>query len=943
MIDKSRLQDAINDYKQNFVSNIWGNEKYKWEAVKFFQDNWDVNAENFAAMLTLSLSKTSNLLASMNNFPARMIEIFAEKAPEEVRAMFIDLFDNSKDVVTRITDFKDKSLVLLKRYGNELGQHYQNENAISTYLWLRYPDKYYIYKYGEIKNVAEELGSYYSFKRGTYDDNLRNFYSFYDELCNEIKKDEELLRMFKTQLTDDCYSDPEYKTLTIDVGFYISRYYSKNKPSTTEDWFPTDYTPELTVDDWVELLNDPDVFTTGSLEIMKRMKDYGGQATCTQLAIKYGETKNFYNIGSSALARRVAKKTGCPVMDKDEENSRWWPILYIGRSAGKDDIGSYVWKLRNELSDAIDKVDMSGISLYTDASPSIWKISHGTESTGISDENKRIFMDRGVVVVHGTTKAKATSKVTQGELFTQSIKMGDYFYLCYGNRIQLLGQITSNEVVENPEIKDGWYERPYRVVAVPKNNLPYDGVKKWWTPNDNSTCIKVDDKPLFEELILKPYFGLTVMQLLGDTKEQHGYWWLNANPKIWSFSDITVGEVQSYTLYNDNGNKRRIFQNFLDAKAGDMIICYESNPVKQIVAIGKVSAEQDGERIYIEKIEGLSSPIDYQTLKSCSELEKMEYFNSPQGSLFKLTKGEYDFIVDLIREENPLVPIEIAEKYDKTDFLNEVYMTESRYDVLLSVLKNKKNIILQGAPGVGKTFAAKRLAYSIIGEMDESRIEFVQFHQNYSYEDFMMGFKPVNDGFELKYGIFYRFCQKAANQPDKEFFFIIDEINRGNMSKIFGELLMLIERDYRGTKTTLAYNGLTFTVPKNLYIIGMMNTADRSLAMIDYALRRRFSFFEIEPGFDSDGFIKYRNSLNNETFNELVIKVKELNKVICTDKSLGKGFSIGHSYFCGQSVCSDEWMQSVVDFDILPMLSEYWFDDSVKLQYWENILRGVFQ
>lgn len=201
----------------------------------------------------------------------------------------------------------------------------------------------------------------------------------------------------------------------------------------------------------------------------------------------------------------------------------------------------------------------------------------------------------------------------------------------------------------------------------------------------------------------------------------------------------------------------------------------------------------------------------------------------------------------------------------------------------------------------------------------------------------------MNDGFELKYGIFYHFCQKAANHPDKEYFFIIDEINRGNMSKIFGELLMLIERDYRGTKATLAYNGLSFTVPKNLYIIGMMNTADRSLAMIDYALRRRFSFFDIEPGFDSEGFMKYQEELNNETFSLLVSKVKELNKEISLDKSLGKGFCIGHSYFCGQTECSDEWLHAIVDYDILPMLSEYWFDDTGKLQRWENILHGVFQ
>ena len=799
MFDKFRLKDVLVDYKKNFVTTEWGNEKYKWEAVKCFQDNWDVNADDFADMLSRSLAKTLNLLASTNNFPRGMIEGFAKTAPEEVRAMFINLYDESKDVYDRIKAFKDQSSIMLEKYGNGAARHYQYENAITIYLWLRYPDKYYIYKYGEIKTVADELGSDYRFKKGAYADNIRSFIKFYDEICDELKLDTELVNLLKSQLTDTCYPDPDLKTLTIDVGFYISRYYSQKGKETSAqegEWFPSEYEPGLSVDDWVRLLSDKNVFTEGSLEIMRRMKDYGGQATCTQLSVKYGETKNFYSSGSVALARRVVEKAGCPVMERDNENSRWWTVLYVGKAAGKDEEGSYVWKLRDELSDALDKVDLSQIQLYA-----------------VSEEGE----------------------------------------------------------------------------------------------------------------------------------DEHHYWWLNANPKIWSFSGIAVGDVQSYTLYNENGNKRRIFQNFLDAKVGDMVIGYESNPVKQIVAIAKISAEQDGKKLDFEKVEGLTSPIDYQTLKAYPELEKMEYFVNPQGSLFKLTKGEYDFIMDIIRDENPISTEKAIDAYTKDDFLDEVYMSEGRYNSLVAVLRNKKNIILQGAPGVGKTFAAKRLAYSMMGEKDESRIEFVQFHQNYSYEDFMMGYKPVENGFELKYGIFYRFCQKAANQPDKDYFFIIDEINRGNMSKIFGELLMLIEKDYRGVKATLAYNGLPFSVPANLYIIGMMNTADRSLAMIDYALRRRFSFFNMEPAFDSDGFIQYQNSLNNETFNELIEKVKELNKEIASDKSLGKGFCIGHSYFCGHDTCSDEWLRSVVDFDILPMLSEYWFDDTAKLQRWENILHGVFQ
>lgn len=945
MFDKIRLKSAVAEYKKRFVDKLWPDEKYKWEAVKCFQVNWDINSDDFAGMLSKSLSQTSNLLASVNHFPAKMIKKFAEIAPEEVRAMFIDLFDESKDVYERIDKFKQSSNSLLERYGNGAGQHFQYENAICTYLWLRYPDKYYIYKLGEIKAISNELESDYIFKKGAYADNIRNFLSFYDEICEELKQDDELKNMLASQLTGTCYSDPELKTLTIDVGFFISRYLNKDDSSiSTEEWWPTEYTPALTADDWEALLYDSEVFTDSSLELMKRLLDYGGRATCSQLAIKYGESKNFYNAGSSALAKRVVQKTGCPVMARDDEESKWWPVLYVGRAAKKDEEGSYVWKIRDELEVALERVDLSKVNLYANVAPYFWKISHGNDC--ISDEEAKIFEKRRVIVVHQDTAAKGKSKISQGESFMTNMKKGDYFYLCRGNSIRLLGRIDSDEVIENPEKKDGWYERSYTVVAESGDTSAYTGDKKWWTPNENSTCISVPEGELqqFEDYILKPYFNIGKSELLKNDTSGTQYWFLNANPKMWSMEAMPVGSVQDYTLYNDNGNKRRIFQNFLDAKAGDMVIGYESTPVKQIVALLRVSAEQDGEKIYFEKLEGLTSPIDFSTLKECSELEKMEYFNMQQGSLFKLSKGEYEFILDMIREENP-APASIKEKtkYSKDKFLSEVFMTEAKYDRLASVLKKKKNIILQGAPGVGKTFAAKRLAYSIMEEIDDDRVEFVQFHQNYSYEDFMMGYKPVNDGFELKYGIFYKFCQKAANHPDKDYFFIIDEINRGNMSKIFGELLMLIEADYRDKKATLAYNGLGFSVPKRLHIIGMMNTADRSLAMIDYALRRRFSFINIDPGFDSEGFISYQKSFANDTFNTLIERIKELNNEILMDKSLGKGFCIGHSYFCNIEECTDDWMKDVVDFDILPMLSEYWFDDSAKLQRWENILHGVFQ
>lgn len=423
------------------------------------------------------------------------------------------------------------------------------------------------------------------------------------------------------------------------------------------------------------------------------------------------------------------------------------------------------------------------------------------------------------------------------------------------------------------------------------------------------------------------------------------YWWLVANPKIWSFNALRVGEKQEYSLYNDNGNKRRIFQNFLDAKVGDIVIGYESTPTKQIVALAKVARESDGTTVEFAKTESLLNPINFGVLKDIPELQNMDFMKNQQGSLYKLTEEEFNALLDIIREENPTPKNITLPAYTKDDFLKEVFISEGDFNTLENLLESKKNIILQGAPGVGKTFSAKRLCYALMGEVDASRVEFVQFHQNYSYEDFIMGYKPTEDGgFALKRGLFYNFCKRAKNDvdPNKKYFFIIDEINRGNMSKIFGELMMLIEKDYRGDNHAikLAYSDELFSVPENVYIIGMMNTADRSLAIIDYALRRRFSFFDMRPGFESTGFIDYMQKLNSQEFNKVIEAIKLLNSVIEKDDSLGKGFCIGHSYFCNQITVSPIWLKNVVEYDIIPMLREYWFDNNTSFEAESQKLRN---
>jgi 5-methylcytosine-specific restriction protein B len=274
--------------------------------------------------------------------------------------------------------------------------------------------------------------------------------------------------------------------------------------------------------------------------------------------------------------------------------------------------------------------------------------------------------------------------------------------------------------------------------------------------------------------------------------------------------------------------------------------------------------------------------------------------------------------------------------YTKFDFEREVFGT----DVvdLIEILEYKMNIILQGSPGVGKTYTAKRLAYAMLGEKDESRVLQVQFHQSYTYDDFVMGLKPTEDGgFKFDYGPFYKICKKAECDISKRpYFMIIDEINRGNMSKILGEMFSLIEKDHRNESIVLKYNNEWFSVPDNLYIIGTMNTADRGLVMLDYALRRRFAFITVEPKFKSEGFRQLLATNKNMKFNKLTREIVALNEQISRDEMLGPGFMIGHSYFCMKNDVTDEILKNIVNYEILPLLEEYWYDAPEKVTKWRE-------
>ncbi len=385
-------------------------------------------------------------------------------------------------------------------------------------------------------------------------------------------------------------------------------------------------------------------------------------------------------------------------------------------------------------------------------------------------------------------------------------------------------------------------------------------------------------------------------------------------------------------------------------RPGDLIIAKAGR--KRLLGCGRVTSayrydphrQPEGSLVSVEwtKAKEVTLPEgEHFILKTLTQITKYpEFVNLLLGLL-----GEPETASAIAVTEAPAKPIA---PYTVDDAAADLFLERAALDDMLATLRRKKNVILQGPPGVGKTFVAKRLAYLLMQQKAKEQVMLVQFHQSYSYEDFVQGFRPTEGGgFKRESGPFLRFCARAQQDPHSPYVLIIDEINRGNVSRIFGELLMLLEADKRGSDwgVQLAYGAgdTPFHVPPNLHVIGTMNTADRSLALVDYALRRRFAFFDILPGFESPAFLATLKKAGvSATLGERIQETtRRLNALIVRDPNLGSGYQIGHSYFCNDGPIEQDgadWLNRVLRLEIEPLLREYWRDAPDKLSQGQKLL-----
>ena len=811
----NKIHFVIENYKENF-KQIDEEERYKWEAIGWYKQHWDIQAKDFAAMLEEAFGKTYNLLSSGMYFARKVIVEFAQDHPEDVRALFVMLHDETLSLEERYTAFRMKAeerLKELQKTDSKVKKHDQDLRAIMLYLTFEYPEKYYLFKSTMFDSFSDRVGfMQMKSEQKSAVWKAESFMQLCEIVLEEVKKDEELIELSKARLDESCYQDEALHLLTMDTIYYGSSY-----TEDTEVYWPLleEYNPNLTKEDWKRFLTEIEMPDHPSpMQMLKALMQEKGEATCKRLSAVYGGNPSRYVGCSVNLGKRAKKFFNLPPC-MDGEQERYFPIPFLGRYVVEDGAKNYSYKIRPELHEALKELDLSGCYLY---------VTSEEDDMDTISNNKAVGLNTILYGPPGTGKTYNTAIYAVAICDGKDIEeVNEWDYEKIMDRYRTL--ITEERIAFTTFHQSYGYEDFIEGI---KPVMPSEED----TSNDVQYKVKSGVFKRFCERANRP---------LAMKKEDYG---VCDNPTIWKVSLHGTGDnpVRTECLKNghirigiyseDNPFTSRVENSFINRmKIGDIVLsCYTESTID---AIGVITGDFELRNDY----------ADYPLLR------------------------KVNWIVKGIQED--------------------ILSINGGAKMTLAAIHGMPRISLEDV-------------YKII--------------EKYS---------PTHE--------------TGVTQKKENYVFIIDEINRGNISKIFGELITLIEESKRAGKleaasAILPYSQKPFSVPQNVYIIGTMNTADRSIALMDTALRRRFSFVEMLP----DTQVLVENGVDK-------IKVDDENsidigKMLDTINQritylYDREHTIGHAFFMKlHEDASLEKLAEIFEKSIIPLLQEYFYEDYQKIQ-----------
>ena len=809
---KEKIRCIIDAYKADF-DRVNEEERYKWEAVGCYQRNWDIESENFSQMYAEAFKEASNLLAANMYWPYKMVITFAEQEPDKVRELFKMLYNEEIPLAQRYVDFR---AAFDEFYKPQKLNHYQDLHAISVYLSFEYPDKYYIYKYKVFKDFSSNIG--YVTDRSKFQSEVYKLEAFFDVcelVLDEVKKDTALQEMSAARLDESCYDDGGLHLLAHDIVFFGSRNALTNNV-VADDWWPShdEYDPNLSKEDWkkyifeVELPDHP-----APMQMLKAMMELNGEASCKRLSQLYGGTVSAYVGCAVNLGKRVKKYFDLPAcMDGDQE--RYFPNPFLGKNVLEDGVNNYCYKIRPELYEALQEIDLSHISAKYE------------EDEEVSASTQKTDVNKNTILYGPPGTGKTYNTVVYAVAIIENKLLANVKKESYSDVLERYNTYKADGLIEFTTFHQSYGYEEF-----------IEGIKPVM---DNTDDEQTDIQYQISSGLFKSFCDKAGRPVLRQAKADIG---LNNAPTIWKVSlegtgdnptrkecmengHIRVGydsygkDITSETIFVDGG--KNVINAFISKmKIGDIVLsCYSSTTID---AIGVVTG-------------------DYEWHDEYEHYKRLRKVN---------------WVVKGIKE-------------DITEINGGSTLTLSSVYKLNIALADVMDIIAKEAPATTK-----------------------------------------------------------VEDEKKNYVFVIDEINRGNISKIFGELITLIESSKRigqpeGMRAKLPYSQQLFGVPDNVYIIGTMNTADRSIATIDTALRRRFRFKEMMP----DADVLKGISVEDISVSEMLARMNKRISVL-----YDREHTIGHAYFIPlRDNPTIEQLAEIFENAIVPLLQEYFYEDYEKIR-----------